>query len=64
LKSKCRRNFTENGFIRQGLKSIVTNVSGGAGDCSDHICRQAITLAGAGCAVAIDAERFLAAENQ
>lgn len=52
----------ENGFIvpQQGT---MTNVSGVfvAGDCADHVYRQAITAAGTGCAAAIDAERFLTA---
>ncbi len=51
-----------NGFILPKA-GTMTNVSGVfvAGDCSDHVYRQAITAAGAGCAAAIDAERFLSA---
>ncbi len=54
-----------NGFIVP-KEGTMTNVPGVfvAGDCADNVYRQAITAAGAGCAAAIDAERFLAARNE
>ncbi|HWA10566.1 MAG TPA: thioredoxin-disulfide reductase [Opitutaceae bacterium] len=53
----------EGGYFKPANGShIQTNVPGVyvAGDCADHVYRQAITAAGMGCAAAIEAERWLA----
>ncbi|MGA0134697.1 MAG: NAD(P)/FAD-dependent oxidoreductase, partial [Opitutales bacterium] len=52
----------DNGYFVAGPNTVSTRVPGVfvAGDCSDHVYRQAITAAGMGCRAAIEAERWLA----
>ena len=58
-------DMDENGYVKP-KEGTMTNIPGVfvAGDCSDHVYRQAITAAGMGCAAAIDCERYLGALNQ
>ena len=58
--------MTPEGYLHIKANSSYTNIPGvfAAGDVHDHVYRQAITAAGAGCRAAIDCERWLEAEGR
>ena len=62
---KGQIEMDDNGYVipKRGTQTSAVGVFV-AGDCSDHVYRQAITAAGMGCAAAIDAERYLAELSQ
>ncbi len=59
-------DLDENGYLVPQNNSMVrTSIPGvyAAGDCVDHVYRQAITAAGMGCQAAIEGERWLAEQS-
>lgn len=63
---KGQVDLDDAGYVVVQGRTTMTNLAGvfAAGDLVDHTYRQAVTAAGTGCAAALDAERYLAAQHE